>query len=69
MKLSPHLREQLFRFARIAGAAFVVQAATLGTARLGWQALGALALGAAETAYRQVWPAVSVPRQAPPGSP
>lgn len=50
---SAHLRAQAGRFARLAIVAFGAQLATLGTSHLGWDAVGALAVGAVETGYRQ----------------
>ncbi|NUR03055.1 MAG: hypothetical protein HOY79_43070 [Streptomyces sp.] len=55
---SAHLKQQAGRFARLAVVAFAAQLATLGTGHLGWDAVGALAVGAVETAYRQWAPTV-----------
>jgi hypothetical protein len=53
-----HIRTQAVRFARVAVLAFAAQAAALGVHDWTWQALASLGLGAAETAARQLWPAL-----------
>jgi hypothetical protein len=56
-----HLRSQGARFVRLALVSFAAQLATLGTGEIGWKVLAAFAVGAAETAFRQVWPASPLP--------
>ena len=58
---SAHLRQQAARFGRLAVVAFAAQLVTLGTSRLGWSAVAALAVGAVEVAYRQWVPTVPWP--------
>lgn len=55
---SAHARAQAGRFGRLTIVAFLAQLAALGTGHLGWDAVGALAVGAVETAYRQWAPTV-----------
>jgi hypothetical protein len=53
-----HLKQQAGRFGRLTIVAFAAQLATLGTGHLGWDAVGAVAVGAVEAAYRQWAPTV-----------
>lgn len=53
---SLHVGAQVYRFLRIALFAFIASL-PVDTSHLGWSALGALGVGAAETAFRQLWPA------------
>lgn len=55
-----HVRTQAVRFARLTVLAFAAQAAALGIHDWGWQALASVGLGAAETAARQLWPALPI---------
>lgn len=56
-----HVRSQAARFARLAVVSLAAQLAALGTGQIGWKALAAFVVGAAETAFRQVWPASPLP--------
>lgn len=58
--MSAHLKEQLLRFARVSGEAFVV--AFLATdGHVTWSSAASLAVGALETGYRQVVKVAPVP--------
>lgn len=54
---SAHTRTQVARFVRLALFALLAQFAATGGADFGWKTLAALAVGAAESAFRAVWPA------------
>ena len=53
-----HVQAQVVRFVRLAGVAFVAQLGVLGSSHVSREMLVAAAVGAVETAVRQVWPVV-----------
>lgn len=55
-----HIRTQAIRFARLTILTFAAQAVALGIHNWGWQALASVGVGAAETAARQLWPALPI---------
>jgi hypothetical protein len=57
---SSNAKTQAVRFLRIAALAAATQLLVTGVGSWGWKALAAVVIGAAETAVRQVWPAIPV---------
>lgn len=58
--MSAHLRDQLLRFARISGLAFLAALPATG-GRVSWSSLFALAAGAVETGLRELMPTAPLP--------
>lgn len=58
--LTPHVKAQLLRFARVSALAFVAALFQTG-GRFGWASLWAMIAGAGETGLRQVLPVKSIP--------
>lgn len=61
MTLSPHVRSQLSRFARLFIVALLAQVAVIPREQIGWSVLASAILAAAETAFRQVNKVAAVP--------
>jgi hypothetical protein len=57
---SGNTKTQAVRFLRITAVAAATQLLVTGAGSWGWKALAAIVIGAAETAVRQVWPAIPV---------
>ena len=63
--ITPHIKAQAIRVARLFAVALLAQLATTGTANIGWKTLAAIGVGAIEAVVRQIWPTSSAPQVKP----
>lgn len=67
--ITPHIKAQAIRVARLFAVALIAQLATAGTANLGWKTLAAIGVGTIEAVVRQIWPTSTTPQVKPVASP